>query len=256
MDSLIGVLIFIVVVILSLASKAQEARKIAERQKEKQLRKPQQLSGRARQQIHGRAEPRTATAREGATPPPVPPARPVRKPKPVEQELLETLFGVKLSKDDEETAQQQPQREPQVREATQQMVQRLRGQGGAQPRAAQPRGAARPPADAGDEGPTITAEDVRAKEKQFEHQIRALRERMHQGMRQGLAQAPQKPEKQKKQKRTAAEHPARKPPARPVRVRRESPLQMFATGEDVRRAIIASEILGPPKSMRSDEAAA
>lgn len=251
MDSLIGVLIFIVVIILSLASKAQEARKIAERQKEKQARKPQPLSEKARRQIHGRVQPRTATAREGAAPPPPPPARPARKPKPVEQELLETLFGVKLNKEEEEPARP-AQREPRVREETQRMVQRLRGES-QEPRAARARPPA-PPVDA-DEGPTVSAADVRKKRDEFERQIRALREHMHKGMRRGLAQAPTQPdEQQRAEPRPAARR--RPPTTRPQPVRRTTGRRYFETRDDLRRAIVMSEILGRPKSLREDDAAA
>lgn len=253
MDSLIGVLIFIVVVILSLASKAQEARKIAERQREKQNRKPQQLSEKARQQIHGRTQPKTATAREGSAPPPVPPARPVRKPKPVEQELLETLFGVKFNKEEDQETSREPQREPNVRQATQQMVQRLRGQSEPEPRRVQPRRAA--PVHDGDEGPTVTVADIRAKEKDFQKQISALRARMHHGMQQGLGRTPSGAEKQtERQKVTQQRRPATKP-APPVRARFARGHRLFQNAEDVRRAIIVSEVLGSPKSMRNNDAA-
>jgi hypothetical protein len=260
MDALIGVIIFIVVVVLSLASKAQEARQIAERQREKEQRKPQQLSGKARQQIHGRVQPQTATAREGQSPPPVPPQRPVRKPRPVEQELLETLFGVKLNRDADENAQRETVREPRVREATQQMVQRLRGESAA-PRPAQTRPAqtrrapARAATSGDDEGPTVTIADIRAKKKDFERQFNVIRERMHHGMRQGLAQTTEpRGHEPRDRQRQVQRKPAAKP-VQPVRRERRPGARLFENAHDVRRAIIVSEVLGRPKSMRDESAA-
>lgn len=257
--AILGPLVFIVVIILSIASKVQESRKLAERQRQKGDRSGQQLSGKARQQIHGRVQPKTATAREGQSPPVIPPQRPVRKPRPVEQELLETLFGVKLTKDEDATTGPQPVRPPNVREATQQMVQRLRGESPPKPRPAPARKT--PPrvassAGGGDEGPSVTVDDMRKKEVTFERQVRAIRQRMHQSMREGLAQAPEKPAPQKKSGKKAAQ------PSRPhakmgaVRAAQRPSPRLFGTRADVRHAIIVSEVLGPPKSMRDDSSAA
>jgi hypothetical protein len=246
----------IVVVILSLASKAQESRKVADRQREKAQRQPQQLSGKARQKIHGRpVEPQTATPREGASPPPVPPQRPVRKPRPVEQELLETLFGVKLNREEETTARQ-AERQPAVGRDTQQMVERLRGQQADPQRTQARRAAPRPPADA-DEGPTFTAADMQVVRQDFEKRIRGIRERMHQGMRQGLAQTPDRTTRQTQaQRQTAQQRRQARPESRPAPPPRPSMLGLFQTREDLRNAIIVSEVLGRPKALRNDEAAA
>ena len=127
------VVVIIILVVLAFANKVQEARKIAEREREQRERRPQQLSAEARRKIYGEHQTQTATAREGATPPPPPPARPVRKPRPIEQELLETLFGVKLSAEESDESGRQPN----VRQATQQMVERLRGSGQPQAKPAQ-----------------------------------------------------------------------------------------------------------------------
>lgn len=226
----IGVLIFIVVVILSIASKAQEARKADQREREKAEREPQQLSGKARQQIHGHQEAKVATAKRGAVPPPPPPQRPRHKPRPVEQELMETLFGVKVEKEE-------AQPPPQVERSTQETVQRVRE--------AQPSGLR--------SEPRTTPEDVRRKQEQVRKKQAASRQKQDTARRHAHDQAKRARQKQRQRGRqreqSLHDHPYKDPP-QAVPVRRKSFL--FNNARDVQRAVIYAEILGPPKSTREE----
>lgn len=229
----IGVLIFVVVVILSIASKAQEARKAEQREREKAERQPQQLSGKASQQIHGRGETMTATAKRGAVPPPPPPQRPRREPRPVEQELMETLFGVKSDK--EETAAP-----PQVERSVQQTVQRVREAREAQPSSLR-------------SGSRATPEDVRRKQEQVRKKQGASRQKQEAARRHAHDQEKRARQKQRKRGRqreqSLHDHPYKDPP-RVAPVARKSFL--FNNARDVQRAVIYAEILGPPKSTREE----
>ena len=249
----IGALIFLVIIIASMAQKFQEQRALRqEKERQKGKTSPKDLPEATRRMIYGSpGEPRTAEPRvreakpRGSTQPhrerPEDPAR----------EMLETLFGAGKATEEEEgdwiPVSTAPQRTAPKRSAER-----------------QPAAAQRP---TGDVRKHIQAQREESEEKrtyrQSEKQAHPRKHHLPHMLRREAHEARERATQEERRKQIMEERArlkrerakAQQAKQRPVRQVAPAPQQragMFNNLDDIRRAIVFAEILGPPRAYHGE----
>lgn len=218
MDIGIGVIIFIVFIVISIAQKFKERADIARDQQQSPQSKPGEKSDEARQILYGEEARVREAAPKGAAPARRQRAAPAK-------ELMQALFGAEKVEPEEEAEwsphAQRPAPPPIRREVVARHVE------------------SRVQHEPVHEGAVTREEDMRlrraqeAQQRQHEAQQRAREEK----------QEPRARQKQAPRRKTAGV--PRTPPTR--RQRRE---RIFGGAHEVRKAIVFAEILGPPKAFQ------
>ncbi len=218
MDGLFTVIVFLVIGALSIISKAQEKRKIEERKKRQKPDAP--LPDATRRVLYGPENPQTA--RPKGAPPAIPeaPKRTEAAPKPAVQEILESLLGVELDEGEWQPVEPAPRRElpPKTQHAPQH------------------------------EGHIQRPDNVREASRE---------QREHTGAdytRQAPPPVSRERSEKSRRQRGKAQPPRRQRQSRPRQepAPAKSSAAIFYGLDDVRKAIVFAEVLGPPKAFKED----
>ncbi len=227
MDIGVGVIIFIVFIVISIAQKIKERADIARAQRQDPQSKPGEMSQAARRTVYGQEAPVREAAPKGAAPARRQRAAPAK-------ELMEALFGSETVEPEEE----------------------------AEWSSAAP--AARPelPARAQRPGPPPARREVVARhvESRVQHapvhegavtREEGTRLRRAQEAQQRQLEAQQRAREEKQELRARQKQAARRKSAgvpRTPPTRRQRRERIFGGAHEVRKAIVFAEILGPPKA--------
>lgn len=231
-------LIFFIIFVVSIANKIQETRKLKDRQQKRET--PQQLSDKARQQLHGDRQPNIQTAKAAspatmASPPVVQTAGGASKP--AGQELIESLFGVEITEEGVRPATAAPPSPapsaPPPVPAEKSLGDRLRAQRMEEQRRHNEADAARNRAEL----MSVKEEEARRSQRPRQQERKRAQQRQRQ------------PQQTRQPQRTRPPQQQTRPRQVPVAL---ATGRYLASPQELRRAIVLAEILGPPKAFRED----
>lgn len=244
----IGAIIFIVVIILSIAQKMKEGKEQADAKRRWKEEEPAQMSERARKTIHGEPTTVREATRKGHAPSPNRQATEQRA-----KEVFESLFGAEVT---QEIAEEEADWE------TVEPARRRELAPGPPPPLPQH---TEHPAPGGSRGADIASHDSRQGEERLREERRRLakqQELLEKKKRQEAEirhreehhKARKKEQEQKRKQQQAAQRSKQRATrSQSTRSARPSSRKFLGDLHEVRKAIVFAEVLGPPKALEDQD---